>query len=427
LLWRFGKTRPNGKREKIPCHHETRRSIDHTDPAALLPFDRAYRASLSIACDGLGFSFQAEDCVVGIDLDDCRNPETGTIHPAAEDIILRGGTYGEISPSLEGVKLWGIGSIDPEPNRGVSPAGFGLEVYDRQRFFTVTGWHCPGTPFELGPVGEIARELQAVILAAKPRPSPPRQPISVLGSGFKGDDEALLHRAWRASNGEEIRQLWSGDRTRYKSPSEALLALANQLAYWAGHDEDRLERLILTSPLVAATEGERRKWYSPRQGSWWGRVYVVRPAIRDCRRFYSGSVSPSPLSLGNQDTSYSSGTRTPPTVEALCATGSKEEDWPKRVMREAAWGASNAGLDRPGIVLAVCRAIAGISPGGRFHLAGRLVEEVTGIPHRSAARLLVALVGDGRLVLVKKGKRSATERNASEYRLGRSSKARAAA
>jgi hypothetical protein len=88
-----------------------------------------------------------------------------------------------------------------------------------------------------------------------------------------------------------IRAYWNGNRLGKPSASEALLALARLLAFYTGHDEDRLERLILQSPLFASTEAERVKWTSRRRGGTWGRVYVVQKAISTCPTFYSGRAA----------------------------------------------------------------------------------------------------------------------------------------
>jgi hypothetical protein len=85
--------------------------------------------------------FAKDDGTAGIDLDGCRNRETGEIAEWAMSLIRSLHSYTEISPSQEGVKIW---------VRAVLPAGRrkkpGLEIYDRGRYFTLTGRHLVGTP-----------------------------------------------------------------------------------------------------------------------------------------------------------------------------------------------------------------------------------------------------------------------------------------
>lgn len=95
---------------------------------------------------GLGFMFSDDDPYIGIDLDGCRDPDTGTVSEWAREIITRFSSYAEVSPSQTGVKIWCKGEwpftggqktlIDLEPICNKLP---GIEVYSRLRYFAVTG------------------------------------------------------------------------------------------------------------------------------------------------------------------------------------------------------------------------------------------------------------------------------------------------
>jgi hypothetical protein len=98
---------------------------------------------------GLGFVFVAGGGIVGIDLDDCLS-EDGELKPWACGIVERFAfTYTEVSPSGTGLKIWGRGSV-PENLPGVPVASGGsIEIYDRARYFTVTGKVFRGAPLEV--------------------------------------------------------------------------------------------------------------------------------------------------------------------------------------------------------------------------------------------------------------------------------------
>ena len=68
-------------------------------------FEEAVQALESGRYDGIGFVFCSADPFAGIDLDGCRNPESGEISPWARKIIssVKEG-YVEISPSGLGVR-----------------------------------------------------------------------------------------------------------------------------------------------------------------------------------------------------------------------------------------------------------------------------------------------------------------------------------
>lgn len=123
------------------------------DPATWSTFDAAWVRYELGGYAGTGFMFSADDPFCGIDLDGCRNPETGEVSLWAREIIQRFDSYTEMSPSKTGVKIFIIGS-KPECRRNkvrldqpmVSTKIPGIEVYDSVRYFAVTGWKLQGMP-----------------------------------------------------------------------------------------------------------------------------------------------------------------------------------------------------------------------------------------------------------------------------------------
>jgi putative DNA primase/helicase len=85
--------------------------------------------------DGIGFVFCNADPFVGIDLDDCFDPESGEVARWAQKIINRVQEgYVEISPSGNGIHIIVEGTVrDGGMRKGK------VEMYDRGRFFTITG------------------------------------------------------------------------------------------------------------------------------------------------------------------------------------------------------------------------------------------------------------------------------------------------
>jgi primase-polymerase (primpol)-like protein len=107
------------------------------------------------AFDGVGFVLSEDDPYVGVDLDDCRDPQTDEIEDWAQRVIEDLNSYIEISPSETGVKIWVRGSI---PSSVKTPS---IEMYDRKRFFTVTGWHLEGTPLTINDAQDALADLHA--------------------------------------------------------------------------------------------------------------------------------------------------------------------------------------------------------------------------------------------------------------------------
>lgn len=97
---------------------------------------------------GIGFVFAPGDGYAGIDLDSCRNAETGIVAPWAQQWIDKSDDcYCEVSPSETGVKIWIRSDITLDRGRNIKVAEEGatkekkpgIEIYTHGRFFAVTG------------------------------------------------------------------------------------------------------------------------------------------------------------------------------------------------------------------------------------------------------------------------------------------------
>jgi len=195
----------------------------------------------------VGFVFTPEDDFAGVDLDGCLNPVTDEIEAWTQGIIEELNSYTEISPSGMGLHILVRAQLSPERNRKGR-----IEVYDRGRYFTVTGWHLAGTPHTIESRQEqlerVAQRVFGTPESANGRKKSNPKFISELS------DKEIIEKASVADNGGKFRRLWAGDTSGYTSDSEADLALCSILAFWAGPDEVRIDRLFRQSALC------RKKW-----------------------------------------------------------------------------------------------------------------------------------------------------------------------
>jgi primase-polymerase (primpol)-like protein len=146
-----------------------------TSPDVRVSFGEALQYQQKRRLDGVGFVFTDETPYSGIDLDDCRDPESGKLTEEATAIVQDVSSYTEVSPSGTGVKII---------VRGKLPAGKGtrkanIEMYSVGRYFTVTGMHLPGTPTTIEDRQEALLRLHERVFGAegsKPRgPGKPRR------------------------------------------------------------------------------------------------------------------------------------------------------------------------------------------------------------------------------------------------------------
>jgi putative DNA primase/helicase len=132
VLWCYVKRAGDDRATKVPFVPGEDRRARTTDSRTWRTFSAALEAYEAGQGDGLGYVFSSGDPFAGIDLDSCRDPETGTIAPWAEKIIAAVGGYAEISPSGTGVHIIVKGRA-PNSKRGP------VECYSERRFFTMTG------------------------------------------------------------------------------------------------------------------------------------------------------------------------------------------------------------------------------------------------------------------------------------------------
>jgi len=246
----------DGDATKVPVDPSTGDYASATDPDTWASFDRARDvAATRDDVDGIGFVFTDDDTVAGIDVDDCRDAETGSPSDVARDIIDRLDSYTEVSPSGTGYHVYVHGVIPDGRHRHD-----GVELYDDARFFTVTGDHADVTP---STVEARPDELRAVhddyVARDDADDGPTSDTPDPTGDGTHGgvdglSDTELIDRATAAEDGDKFERLWNGRTTGYDSHSEADAALCALLAFWTGGDRRRIERLFGKSGLV------RDKW-----------------------------------------------------------------------------------------------------------------------------------------------------------------------
>ncbi|MCT2542352.1 DNA primase [Streptomyces atratus] len=116
-------------------------------------------AAASTVGAGLGFVLSDVDDIVCLDLDHCLNPLTGRLAPWAEAILRdAGATYVEVSPSGDGLHIWGRADVR-HGRRIRRPDGTAVEIYGTGRYIAMTGRRYGDTPSVLGNLSAITERL----------------------------------------------------------------------------------------------------------------------------------------------------------------------------------------------------------------------------------------------------------------------------
>jgi putative DNA primase/helicase len=262
LTWNYEAR--DGKQTKIPIDVHTGKLASTTNPETWATFQEAVTKRNGAA--GLGFVFDGSG-ICGIDLDKCRDPKTGEIQSWAQEIIRALDSYTEISPSGTGVHIILRGKLPAGGNRKGH-----IEMYDRGRFFCMTGNHLEGTP---ATVEDRQSELCVLHSRTFGKQKDETKNNGHRPQGFELGDEEILDKARNAANGAKFRALFdAGEWEGYPSQSEADSALCMMLAFYCGKDEARVDRLFRRSALM------REKWDSKRADSTYGAETVHRACAK---------------------------------------------------------------------------------------------------------------------------------------------------
>ena len=275
VCWR-AQTR-DGRTTKLPVNPSTGRMASSTDASTWSDFDTAVAAVGRWHASGVGFVFAPDRAYTGLDLDHVLSG--GVLADAYRWVVSEAHTYCEVSPSGDGLHLIFRG---PKPEGATRCRRGCVEMYDHDRFFTVTGNVFEGHDG----VGENPRVVERAYRTwIDPSPvTAGRQasmPEAKCTAGTALPDDAELVRRMRASrNGSAIGALLDGDVAAYGGDhSAADLALCSSLAFWCAGDAGRMDRIFRSTGLM------RDKWDARRGATTYGAQTIER-ALEGCTEFY---------------------------------------------------------------------------------------------------------------------------------------------
>jgi hypothetical protein len=144
-VWRW-EQRPNGTWHKPPF--QARNPSEHAnqdDPATWSTFAEALAAVSTGQADGVTYILDETDGLGAIDVDHCRDPDTGAIAQWAQYLLDRSQSYVEVTPSGTGIRVWGTCGQDAKPLLKTLDLDHGngarIEIFrHRKKPLTVTGY-----------------------------------------------------------------------------------------------------------------------------------------------------------------------------------------------------------------------------------------------------------------------------------------------
>jgi predicted P-loop ATPase len=187
VVWRWASS-DGGRRTKIP-YQSARPKIEAkaNDPSTWGDYDTAAAAAIAGKADGIGFVLtDSEFCA--LDIDDCRDPDTGEIHPWAQGKVDRAVTYAEVTPSGTGLRIIGTGAGGEVHRKIPAIDGVKVELYRKAvRFITVTGAALPGSPATMANIDAVIDETLVELDAVQGEGESAEDKLEALIRGGCGD------------------------------------------------------------------------------------------------------------------------------------------------------------------------------------------------------------------------------------------------
>jgi putative DNA primase/helicase len=175
VLWKY--VTRDGTTTKVP-YQANGKTASTTDPATWGAFEDVLAAYQKYPkhWSGIGSVFSPDDPFCGIDMDGCID-DTGKLKPWAQPIIATfGDTYMEVSPSGHGIKIWCKATLPGAGRSKKDDAGEGIEMYDRGRYFTVTGNAFNGAPSQIEDHQKDVEKLYALVAGSVGAPGTAERP-----------------------------------------------------------------------------------------------------------------------------------------------------------------------------------------------------------------------------------------------------------
>ena len=184
-VWRWTQ-KLDGKWQKPPYQaRDPRRHASSTDPSTWSDYPTALAAVQAGHADGITYVLTADDPFATIDLDHCRDADTHSIEIWAQLFLERGrNTYAEVTPSGEGVRIWGLANgaaLNRKFTLEIDGKKVAAELFRRtNKALTITGYTLDPAIHELT---NIDRTLDWAVIWGERRKAA-AAPLPCSGNGF---------------------------------------------------------------------------------------------------------------------------------------------------------------------------------------------------------------------------------------------------
>lgn len=186
--------------------------------------------------DDLGVGFVLGDGVIGIDFDHCV--EDGRVDETVMELIAKLNSYTELSHSGTGIHVLLNGKLPAGGNRGKLTDTINIEMYDNNRYFTMTGRTLRGFT-GMRSSTDVVAELHETY-CKRPQTPVPADRVSRLC-------EDVEKQLVKAKTDKVFLSYYNGERVNGDESVDDL-GFMQKIVFWFGRDYDTCIKVFLSSP-----------------------------------------------------------------------------------------------------------------------------------------------------------------------------------
>ncbi|MEI7604288.1 MAG: AAA family ATPase [bacterium] len=263
--WGLWKYQQRGSKWTKPPYQLSGKMAGVDDKNSWTTYENALEAYSTGEYDGIGFMFSKESNVMGIDIDNCRNPETGEVKQFIKNLLKNIPTYIEVSPSGKGLHILAFGRLPSGERKKNIEDEMVFEMYDEGRYFTISGVRYDDNDSDLSDCTERFSEIHDQIFKKQSKVDDKYQSLSPNVLDFtknnfnivENEDDKIIEKIRNSNQSTLFNKLWSGDCVKDHSSDD--LSLCNILSYWSNGNAQSIDRLFRRSGLMRPKWDEKRK------------------------------------------------------------------------------------------------------------------------------------------------------------------------
>lgn len=216
-----------------------------------------------------------------IDIDNCRNKETGELSELAEDIIDFCNSYTEISPSGTGIRIiLKTSTVIDKDIHYINNSKNGLEIYisdNTNKFVTITG-----NAIKAVEIRDV--NLQYVLDKYMLKKQRSGAAAAVIG-GENSNVDGRLKKALQKDR--KLVQLWNQVAPGSNAnESELDLALCNKIAFYVDGDIEQTNKMFMLSPYFLSKDDKHKTKWTDRRDY---REMTLQKAVESSHEIATGS------------------------------------------------------------------------------------------------------------------------------------------